>query len=199
MILLLKGLQRVGSHIKKNGTVVRQYSRIVRDADKFAERAHAGQFRSALPGASPAPYITHPRAVASVLREAGIHDSKTIAAALLHDTIEDTGTTRDRLAALFGDDVADTVVEVTNSPFSTRDEKAAMQVEKARRMSARASAVKMADKIANLRDIVRNPPNWDAARKRRYFDDAKSMIDAMREPHPVLRCIFDTVYSNGVD
>lgn len=62
--------------------------------------------------ADPLPYITHPFSVALLVAEDGAHDD-VVTAALLHDTIEDTGTTREEIAAVFNDRVADLVVAVS--------------------------------------------------------------------------------------
>lgn len=76
MILILKTL--VSGYTRKDGVVVSPYHR----ADRFAEKKHRGQFRKD----GKTPYIAHPRAVASILRdEAGITDPDTLIAAVLHD------------------------------------------------------------------------------------------------------------------
>ena len=81
-------------------------SLIVR-AYEVAEKAHAGQRRK-----SGEPYITHPVAVATILAELGM-TAQTLAAAVLHDTVEDTDYTLDRLRADFGDEIALLVDGVT--------------------------------------------------------------------------------------
>lgn len=195
MILFLKS--QVDGYTKKGGVYVRPH---FRRADQFAERAHAGQYRSGKPGAPKVPYITHPRAVAAVLHdEAGITDEAMLMAALLHDTMEDCGVTHAHLVAEFGHDVADLVAELTNEETVSRDGKLAMQVAKARKMSARASAIKIADKAVNLRNILSEPPDWTTERKRRYFDDARKVVHAMAHKHPGLQKLFDQIYNTGVD
>jgi guanosine-3',5'-bis(diphosphate) 3'-pyrophosphohydrolase len=74
-----------------------------------------------------------------------------IAAALLHDTIEDTETTYDELRGAFGAEVADVVVEVTDVKFLAKESRKRLQVSKAGRASDRARLVKLADKIAGTR------------------------------------------------
>jgi guanosine-3',5'-bis(diphosphate) 3'-pyrophosphohydrolase len=194
VILFFKG--HIEGYTKKDGTFVRPH---FRRADQFAERAHAGQYRSGKPGAPKTPYISHPRAVAAILQdEAGITDEAMLIAALLHDTVEDCGITHAHLVAEFGHDVADLVAELTNDPTVSRDGKLAMQVAKARKMSARAAAVKIGDKIANLRNILSAPPDWTAERQRRYFDDARKVVHAMSHRHPVLDAIFEQIYNTGI-
>lgn len=195
MILLFKSMQRVAGHTR-GGIYIQPY---MRRADQFADRAHAGQYRKGKPGAPKIPYIEHPRAVARILHEeAGITDPVILQAALLHDTMEDCAVSHENLVAEFGHDVADVVAELTNDPTVPKEGKTQAQVAKARKMSARAAAVKTADKTANLRDLVASPPDWDAMRKRRYFEDAREVVQAMGQPHPVLSQLFETTFLTGV-
>jgi len=196
LILLFKSIQ-VRGHTRRDGVYVSPH---VRNADRYADKAHAGQYRKGKPGAPLVPYIEHPRAVARILHdEAGITDHVTLQAALLHDTMEDTGATHANLVAEFGHDVADLVAELTNPADFGPGGKAAWQAAHAAKMSPRAAAVKMADKTANLRDLVASPPDWDAARKRKYFDDARQVVQSMGAKHPVLERLFSTTYLTGLD
>src|SRR5260370_30584399 len=81
---------------------------LVERAFAFSEHAHRGQFRK-----SGEPYITHPLAVASILSQWRI-DAQGLAAALLHDVMEDTSVTRTELQSTFGRPVADIVDGVSN-------------------------------------------------------------------------------------
>src|SRR6185295_6690861 len=74
------------------------------------------------------PYINHPIAVARMLWAAGVRDQTTIVAAILHDTIEDTRTTRDELAAAFGDAVASVVAEVSDDKSLPKQQRKQLQV-----------------------------------------------------------------------
>ena len=164
-------------------------------ADAFASRAHAGQYRK---GPGQIPYVQHPRAVAAILRdEAGITDRETLIAALLHDTIEDTGTSHGELVRLFGQVVADTVMELTNE-LAPADGKTASQIRHARKMSPRAAHIKVADKTANMRDIINTPPPWTPARKRQYYDDARAVVGAMSVRHAALDKLFNQIYLTGI-
>lgn len=195
MILFFKA--QVSGYHRTDGTYVRPH---FRRADEFADKAHAGQFRKTKPGAPKIPYIEHPRAVAKILHEeAGIDDEVTLMAALLHDTMEDCGVSYENLVAEFGHEVADLVVELTNDPTVSREGKTAAQVSKAGKMSARAAAVKVADKTSNLRDLVSTPPDWTPERKRKYFEDARKVVEAMSHKHPRLLKIFEQIYNSGVD
>ena len=193
MILFFKS--QVAGYTRSDGVFVHPH---YRRADAYAERAHTGQYRKAAPGAPKVPYIEHPRAVARILHdEAGVTDLVTLQAALLHDTMEDCGVSHANLVAAFGHDVADAVRELTNDAVPSAD-KMAMQVAHARKMSARAAAVKVADKTANLRDLLQAPPDWPADRKRQYYGDAREVVQAMGARHPVLEKIFDEIYLRGL-
>jgi len=143
------------------------------------------------------PYINHPIELANVLwREGGIADPVTIAAALLHDTVEDTETTLQELRGEFGDDVAEIVVEVTDVKWLKKTLRKRLQVAKARHASERARLVKLADKICNLRDVAAHPPaGWSLERRREYFEWAKEVVDKLRGTHEGLERAFDKAYA----
>ena len=90
-------------------------------AGKAALSAHDGQFRR-----SGEPYITHPVAVATIVAELGL-DSQTVAAALLHDAVEDTGLSLESITDAFGEGVAKVVDGVTKLDRLQFDSKEAQQ------------------------------------------------------------------------
>jgi GTP diphosphokinase / guanosine-3',5'-bis(diphosphate) 3'-diphosphatase len=170
-------------------------SSVVLAAADFAAAKHRGQTRK---GVEAAPYINHPIGVANLLaNEAAITDTVTLAAALLHDTIEDTATTAEELLARFGDEVAAVVAEVTDDKTLPKHERKRLQIEHAPTISRRAKLVKLADKICNLRDIRRSPPDWTDARKREYFSWANQVVGGLRGESPVLDQLFDIEYRSG--
>ncbi len=122
---------------------------IVDRAYAVAEKAHAGQLRK-----SGEPYITHPVAVAQILADLGI-GPRGIAAALLHDTVEDTEYTLDELRADFGDEVAMLVDGVTKLDKLKYGDSA--QAETVRKMvvamskDVRVLIIKLADRLHNAR------------------------------------------------
>jgi len=125
-------------------------------AAHFAAHKHKGQRRKDVKAS---PYINHPIGLAEVLHtDGGVSDAVVIAAALLHDTIEDTETTYEELRGAFGAAVADVVAEVTDVKFLGKELRKRLQIVKAGRASDRARLVKLADKICNLRDILASPP-----------------------------------------
>ncbi|SEM99290.1 bifunctional (p)ppGpp synthetase/guanosine-3',5'-bis(diphosphate) 3'-pyrophosphohydrolase [Cryobacterium sp. TMT1-3] len=135
---------------------------IIERAYTAAERAHDGQLRR-----SGEPYITHPVAVAQILADLGI-GTKTIAAALLHDTVEDTDYTLDALRADFGDEIAMLVDGVTKLDKVKYGD--STQAETVRKMivamskDIRVLIIKLADRLHNARTwgFV---PNESAVRK----------------------------------
>lgn len=122
---------------------------LIERAYHAAERAHEGQARK-----SGEPYITHPLAVAQILAELGI-GAKTIAAALLHDTVEDTDYSLDRLRRDFGDEIAMLVDGVTKLDKVKYGDSA--QSETVRKMivamskDIRVLVIKLADRLHNAR------------------------------------------------
>ena len=118
-------------------------------AYQVAERCHQGQMRK-----SGEPYITHPIAVATILAELGM-DTDTLAAALLHDTVEDTGYSLDEVRTEFGNDVAVLVDGVTKLDKVEYGE--AAQAETVRKMviamskDIRVLLIKLGDRLHNAR------------------------------------------------
>ncbi|WP_457098654.1 RelA/SpoT family protein [Microbacterium sp. P5_E9] len=129
---------------------------IVERAYAVAERAHSGQVRQ-----SGEPYITHPLAVAQILADLGL-GPRAIAAALLHDTVEDTDYSLETLTAEFGDEVAMLVDGVTKLDKVKYGESA--QAETVRKMivamsrDIRVLLIKLADRLHNARTWGFVPP-----------------------------------------
>jgi len=160
----------------------------------FAAEKHRNQRRK---DAEASPYINHPIALARILSiEGGVEDGLVLSAAVLHDTIEDTETTYDELAEQFGFDIADVVREVTDDKSLLKSERKRRQIEHAPHLSQAAKLVKLADKIANLRDVTNYPPSeWPLERRREYFEWAKQVVDGLRGAHARLEALFDAAYS----
>ena len=127
------------------------------------------------------PYINHPLGVARILtEEAGVVDADVLAAAILHDTVEDTETTPDDLRSEFGESVASIVAEVTDDKSLSKVERKKAQIAHAPHLSREACLVKLADKLNNLRDLaVRPPSSWGEQRVRGYFCWASAVVEAM--------------------
>jgi len=137
---------------------------VIERAYVTAEKAHRGQFRK-----SGDPYITHPVAVATILAELGMTPS-TLAAALLHDTVEDTDYSLDQLRADYGDEIAMLVDGVTKLDKVTYGD--AAQAETVRKMivamarDIRVLVIKLADRLHNAR-TWKFVPSSSAERKAR--------------------------------
>ena len=122
---------------------------VVERAFEVAERAHKGQLRK-----SGDPYITHPVAVAEILLDFGL-DANSIAAALLHDTVEDTSYSQESLRKDFGPEVASLVDGVTKLDRLTYGPTA--EAETVRKMvvamakDIRVLVIKLADRLHNAR------------------------------------------------
>ncbi len=130
---------------------------VVTAAYEVARRSHQGQFRK-----SGEPFITHPLAVAQILADYGL-DADTLAAALLHDTVEDTDLTLEDVERQFGPDVAritDGVTKLDRIKFNTREEAQAATIRKmvvAMAQDVRVLIIKLADRLHNIRTISSLP------------------------------------------
>ncbi len=161
----------------------------------FAAHKHKDQRRK---DKAASPYINHPIALAEVLVNVGdITDINTICAALLHDTVEDTETTPDELTEAFGIEISEIVLEVTDDKSLSKEARKQAQIDHAIHLSKQARAVKLADKISNLRDVTANPPqDWPLERRQQYFDWAKDVIDGLRDGWVELEAEFDRQFEN---
>ena len=127
--------------------------RQVREAYRFADEAHLGQFR-----ADGQPYITHPLAVAGMVADWKL-DAQAVMAALMHDTIEDRGVTKAELIEKFGAPTAELVDGLTKLDklrFSTREQGQAESFRKmllAMARDVRIILVKLADRLHNMRTL----------------------------------------------
>ncbi len=126
---------------------------LIQRAYVFSARAHEGQMRL-----SGEPYLAHPLHVAKLLADMRL-DEPTVAAGLLHDTVEDTDTTIDEIADLFGEEVADIVDGVTKISMMDFESKAIAKAENIRKMilamaeDIRVLMVKLADRLHNMRTL----------------------------------------------
>jgi (p)ppGpp synthase/HD superfamily hydrolase len=142
------------------------------DALQFATDAHANQTR-----AGGDPYITHPMRVADTIKQyKQSHNlDALISAALLHDTVEDTGTTHNDLHELFGGLVASLVKELTSdSDKISQMGKANYLSDKMATMSSWGLVIKLADRLDNVKDITTaKTPEWRA----KYKAETEHILD----------------------
>jgi (p)ppGpp synthase/HD superfamily hydrolase len=133
--------------------------RLVSAAAELAARRHNGMARK---GRGNEPYINHLAEVANLLATATDGtDAELAAAGWLHDTIEDTETTREELAQKFSKRVAALVVEVTDDMTLPKDRRRQQQIIEAPKKSSGAKLIKIADKISNIRARIRPQPDRD--------------------------------------
>ncbi len=163
---------------------------------RFAARKHRDQRRK---DREASPYINHPIDLLDVLgNEAGIGDARVLAAAVLHDTVEDTDTTVAEIEREFGAEIAGIVAEVSDDKSLSSPRRKQLQVEHAGQASREARLVKLADKICNLRDIAASPPvGWSRQRQQEYFDWAARVVEGMRGTDVRLEALFDDVRRAG--
>ena len=169
---------------------------MILEAAEFAAHRHRDQRRK---GKSKRPYVGHCIEVASMLASIGkVEDPNVIIAALLHDTVEDTETSREEIREKFGQTPADLVAEVTDDKSLKKKERKALQVEHAPSLSPGAKLIKVADKISNVREIAHDPPKkWSRSRRREYFDWAEQVVNAMEPIDPEMRLVFDNTVADA--
>ncbi|GEA16102.1 MAG: diphosphokinase / guanosine-3,5-bis(diphosphate) 3-diphosphatase [Moorella sp. (in: firmicutes)] len=132
--------------------------KLLDDAYQFAAAAHQGQKRR-----SGEDFITHPLNVAAILAELQL-DVVTIAAALLHDVVEDTPISLDTIREIFGDEVAllvDGVTKLSRLEYKTKEEQQAETLRKmflAMAQDIRVILIKLADRLHNMRTLKHHPP-----------------------------------------
>jgi GTP diphosphokinase / guanosine-3',5'-bis(diphosphate) 3'-diphosphatase len=163
-------------------------------AIEFAAQKHRMQRRK---DSDASPYINHPITLIHVLCIDGdVTDPVILAAAALHDTIEDTETTEGELRRTFGEEIARLVIEMTDDKNLPKAERKRLQIVHAHTMSREGALIKLADKISNLRDVAANPTsNWNLQRRIEYFDWAKAVVDGLPPVSSKLRALFDAAFA----
>lgn len=166
------------------------------EAASFAAKRHTGNKRK---GSAGEPYINHPLEVASLLANVGkVEDYDVLIAAMLHDTVEDTGTTMAEIRERFGERVAGIVAEVTDDKTLPKAKQKDLQIRHAPHLSRDAKLVKLGDKISNIRDIIDNPPEgWSPSRRREYIEWGDEVVAGLRETNSNLERLFDDVVAQG--
>ena len=168
---------------------------IIFNALNFAAEKHKLQRRK---GNRNVPYINHLIQVTGLLASAGENDTVLLLAAILHDSIEDTDTSPEEISRLIGKEVLGIVLEVTDDKslaFQVRKDK---QIEKAPFLSEKASKIKLADKICNIRDVMNVPPDWTIDRKIDYLKWCEKVVAKLRYRQPVLYPVFYTEFNEGI-
>lgn len=168
-------------------------------ATEYAARMHVGQFRKS---DAKVPYLNHPIDAMCKLVEIGkVDDAEVLAAAVLHDTVEDckhNGASIEDIKELFGKRVASLVAEVTDDKSLGKAERKRLQIEHAPHKSKGAKLIKMADKLSNLGDMRERPPlSWDNERIQGYFVWAYHVLESMFDTNQFLAEELKAVFSGN--
>jgi (p)ppGpp synthase/HD superfamily hydrolase len=146
---------------------------IVVKAEQLARAAHQGQFRKY----TGEPYIVHPEAVANIVATV-TDDPVMLAAAWLHDVVEDTNVTIDMIEAGFGPEIASVVSDVTNitkKSDGNRQYRKGMEKQHLAGASPKAKTVKLADILHNVPDIIKNDPGF----ARTYVAEKQAVLEVL--------------------
>src|SRR5688572_30488935 len=150
----------------------------------FAAAAHGDQ---KVPGTNH-PYVTHLAKVAMEIiaaceAEQELDADLAVPCALLHDSIEDAGVTRDQIRAAFGDRIADGVQALTKNASLPKEAQMQDSLDRIKREPRAVWAVKLADRITNLEP----PPHyWNLEKKKRYQEEARQIRDQLGAASPFL-------------
>ena len=171
-------------------------NQLILKAAHFAAKKHRDQRRK---DEDVSPYINHPIYVAKIISEIGnVEDPEVLAAALLHDTIEDTETTPEEIIENFGERVCSLVQEVTDDKTLNKQVRKQLQKEHAKELSDGAALIKLGDKISNVSDITDTPPtDWDNERRLEYFEWAEEVINNCPKVNGALESHFAEVVKAG--
>ena len=169
---------------------------LILKAAHFSAQKHSTQRRK---DENASPYINHPISVALAIAQiGGVDDPEILAAALLHDTLEDTETTPEELEDEFGKKVCEYVLDVTDDKTLPKDERKRRQIEHAKKISKGAALIKLGDKISNVTDVINNPPeDWDINRRKEYLDWAEKVIENCPKVNDRMENKFQEIIKQG--
>ena len=169
---------------------------LILKAAHFAAEKHRDQRRK---DKHASPYIIHPISVALAITQiGGVDDPEILAAALLHDTLEDTETTPEELEAEFGKKVCEYVLDVSDDKTLPKDERKRRQIEHAKKISKGAALIKLGDKISNVTDVINSPPeDWDINRRKEYLDWAEKVIENCPKVNDRMENKFQEIIKQG--
>ena len=169
---------------------------LILKAAHFAAEKHRDQRRK---DKHASPYIIHPISVALAITQiGGVDDPEILAAALLHDTLEDTETGPEELEAKFGKKVCEYVLDVSDDKTLPKDERKRRQIEHAKKISKGAALIKLGDKISNVTDVINNPPkDWDISRRKQYLDWAEKVIENCPKVNDRMENKFQEIIKQG--
>ena len=174
---------------------------------EFASLAHAKEMRKSGHGRKAIPYINHSIEVSATILKAidtspnfvmGLPDfnaDDTLAAAILHDVIENTSFTREDIKKLTNENVASILDDVTDSPDMPKDisERKAIQAKKAESFGAQSANVKVSDQTSNIRNLINLRPSWSANRINSYLEGASKIVESAPQ-HFVIPMLLEEYY-----
>lgn len=167
---------------------------LIAEAAAFAIVRHDGQRRR---GAADIPYSAHVARVAALTAQAG-GTATEVAAAFLHDVVEDTEATQDEIEALFGTDVAALVAALTDDAALADLPTAARKAAQARKIAGapvEARRIKIADQADNVAGRLEDFALWRPASQAAYLTGCRQVVDACRGASPTLEDRFDAAAS----
>ena len=169
---------------------------ILLEAIRFAAEKHRDQRRK---DSQQSPYINHPIEVTQLLWEVGgVRDIEVLLAAVLHDTVEDTGTRPEEISARFGEEVLSFVIEVTDDKSLPKGERKRLQIEHAPHISLGAKLIKLADKSCNVRNLITMPPkDWPLKRRQEYLLWTEKVVAGLRGTNVALEEYYDHELASG--
>jgi len=163
---------------------------LLEKAQRWAARGHLGVCRKF----GDIPYIVHPEAVAEIISQV-TEDTEVLAAAWLHDIVEDTPVTIDDIKNAFNDRIATLVWEVSKISDGCkcdRNFRVVMNCIHYGNGSKWAKAIKIADAIHNLPTMIRDNPKFAP----RYVAEKKYLLKYIQDGHPLLASILEMIISD---
>lgn len=173
---------------------MRDTMRLITRAAHYAVVAHGNQTRKG----SGLPYVVHPAEVAEMAASTPGATPELVAAAWLHDTIEDTEADEETLRSLFGHKVAGLVAELTNQftkeahPDKNRKTRKRLEFERLAGVSREAKLLKMLDRISNLKAT-----GLDEGFLRLYLEETAAMLPGLEDADPVAAGVLRAIIESG--
>lgn len=171
---------------------------VVQKAEEYATRAHAGQF---MRNQTRDPFIEHPRKVVHLVELSGATDDE-LAAAWLHDIVEDTPVTLEDIEREFGLVIKELVDGLTDPPHFEGNPshlRKKWQADRVKDKSAGVKRVKIADQTVNTYGMGFTPPiGWPPEERRAYVEGAKWIVDECRGVSEYLENLFNKTYEEAM-
>jgi (p)ppGpp synthase/HD superfamily hydrolase len=182
----------VDNAYRKEKNLKAEEVRAIYAAIDFVAEKHKLQMRK---NKKKTPYVSHLLGVAyNVMHYGEFKECPVIIGALLHDVIEDTKTSYEEIEKLFGFQPTAYVREVTDNKKLTYQERKRIQVIEAPTKSKGAAEIRLADKLYNVVDLIRElPEGWSPIRRERYFQWAESVVSRLPEGNEKLKTEIRTI------